>query len=108
MKYSKSEKLVARELFELALYRDYEKLKSQIASLNIDEPHDIWELRDLLNRKSKEFDKKYDYRYSILDQLFAEFICEGLLSISELKDLSKDRQNYIKTIVDNMKKWRDL
>ena len=41
MKYSKSEKLVARELFELALHRDYEKLKSQIASLHIDEPHDI-------------------------------------------------------------------
>jgi hypothetical protein len=108
MKYSKSEKLAARELFELAMHRDYENLKSQITSLSIDEPHNIWELKDLLNKKSREFDRKYDYRYSILDQLFVEFILEDLLKTSELKGLSKERQKYIETIVENIKKWRDI
>jgi hypothetical protein len=107
MEYSKSEKVAARELFELAMHRDYENLKSQIASLSIDEPHNIWELKDLLNKKAREFDKKYDYRYSMLDQLFVRFILEDLLVISELKGLSKERQKHIETTVEKMKKWRD-
>lgn len=107
MKYSKSEKLATRELFELAKHRDYENLKSQIASITLDEPQNIWELRELLNKKAKEFDQKYIYRYSTIDQLFAEFILEDLLDISELKGLSKERQKSIEEIVKTIKKWME-
>ena len=101
--FTKSEKKVAKELFELAKQRDYEKLKNDINSFQLDSPNNIWELRDFLNNKAKEFDRKYDYRYSILDELFSYLIIEELLSIEELKNLSQDHQNIIVSMVENIK-----
>lgn len=42
-KWSKSEKLFARELFELAKQRDYERLRVEIRSRELNEPNKIWE-----------------------------------------------------------------
>jgi len=103
--FTKSEKKVAKELFELAKQRDYEKLKNDINSFQLDSPNNIWELRDFLNNKAKEFDRKYDYRYSILDELFSYLIIEELLSIEELQNLSQDHQNIIVSMVENIKNF---
>ena len=103
--FTKSEKKVAKELFELAKQRDYEKLKNDINSFQLDSPNNIWELRDFLNNKAKEFDRKYDYRYSILDELFSYLIIEELLSIEELQNLSQDHQNIIISMVENIKNF---
>jgi len=103
--FTKSEKKIAKELFELARQRDYEKLKNDINSFQLDSPNNIWELRDFLNNKAKEFDRKYDYRYSILDELFSYLIIEELLSIEELQNLSQDHQNIIVSMVENIKNF---
>jgi len=95
MGYTKSEKKVAQELFKLARQRDYKRLQTDIKQYRCDTPEGIWSLRNFLNKKAKEFDNKYDYRYSVLDEVFISFILEGLLYIHELKNLSKERQEYL-------------
>ncbi len=92
--YTKSEKKVAKELFELARQRDYKRLQLSIEQYKCDTPESIWDLRDFLNSKAKEFDAKYDYRYSVLDEVFIGFILDELLFINELKNLSIERQEY--------------
>lgn len=101
-KWTKSDKKIARELFELARERDYKKLVKaiQLKAKNLTTPESIWELRDFLNSKAKEFDQKYDYRYSVLDDVFVNFIRENLLNFHELQPLSKEKQKQIKHILN--------
>lgn len=101
-RWSKSDKKIARELFELAKKRDYEDLLKliQLKSQNLTTPQSIWDLKDFLNFKAKEFDQKYDYRYSILDDVFAKLILENLLNLNDLKLLSKEKQEQIKNILN--------
>jgi inorganic pyrophosphatase/exopolyphosphatase len=101
MSYTKSEKKVAKELFELARQRDYEHLQTNIKQYKCDTPQNIWDLREFLNKKAKEFDNKYDYRYSVLDEVFIGFILEKLLHIDEMKDFSKERQGYFLSRTQN-------
>ena len=92
--YTKSEKKVAKELFNLARERDYKRLQKEIKQYKCNTPESIWDLRDFLNAKAKEFDAKYDYRYSVLDEVFISFILDELLYVDELKNLSIQRQEY--------------
>ena len=101
-KWRKSDKKIAKELFELARKRDYANLIDiiQLKSKNLTIPETIWDLREFLNYKAKEFDQKYDYRYSVLDQVFANFIREDLLSLDEFQSLSKEKQDQIQHMVN--------
>jgi len=100
--WSKSDKKIAKELFELARKRDYANLANaiQIKSKNLTTPLSIWDLRDFLNSKAKEFDQKYDYRYSVLDNVFAGFILEDILTLDEMQRFSKRKQEQIKHILN--------
>jgi len=104
MGYTKSEKKAAKELFELARQRDYKRLQTDIKQYECDTPESIWDLRYFLNKKAKEFDNKYDDRYSVLDAVFIGFILEGLLQVHELKGFSKERQTYFRNTIQVMKR----
>jgi len=71
-----------------------------INSKVINSQNQIWELRDLLNKKAKEFDNNFDYRYSQLLMLFMRYINEGLLSIEELEGLSEEKIDIIRDITE--------
>ncbi len=94
--WSKSQKKHARELFDLALEREYKALIEEINSLKVESRDEVWELRDRLNQKAKEMDRKYDYRYSQLIFVFAELAREGYLSFEELNILGKEKSDEIK------------
>jgi len=97
-KWTKVEKQIARKIFDLAKDRAYQDLIDTINSKVINSQNQIWELRDLLNKKAKEFDNKFDYRYSQLLMLFVRYINEGLLSIEELEGLSEEKIYIIRDI----------
>ena len=99
MSWSKTEKIIARRIFELARQRDYEILIKKINNKTINSPEDIWELRELLNEKVKEFDEKYDYRYSLLLEIFMRLISEDLLKIDDLSGLSDKKIETIKQVM---------
>ena len=81
IKWSKSEKKIAKEAFEKAYERECSYLAGRIREKanNIRKSDDIWELHDFLTEKRKEVDEKYDYRYSVLDFVFARLTKEGWL-----------------------------
>ena len=99
MNWSKTEKIIARKIFELARQRDYERLIKKINNKTINSPEDIWELRELLNEEVKEFDEKYDYRYSLLLGIFMRLLSEDLLKIEDLNGLSNEKIETIKQVV---------
>ena len=98
--WSSSEKKNARTLFDLALQREYKKLFNKINDLKVVKPEDVWDLHDMLTRKRKEMDGKYDYRYSQLIFVFARLFHEGYLSMNELETLGAQKYSAIKKMVD--------
>lgn len=96
--WTKAEKKIAKKVFDLAKRRAYQDLIDTINSKVVNSQNQIWELRDLLNKKAKEFDDKFDYRYSQLLILFMRYVNEGLLSLEELEGLSEDKISIIREI----------
>ena len=96
--WSKSQKKHARELFDLALERDYKALIEEINTTEITLRDEVWELRDRLNKKAKEMDRRYDYRYSQLIFVFSDLLREGYLSLEELSVLGEEK-------LSDIKKW---
>jgi len=96
--WSKAEKKIAKEAFDKAYQRESEKIIKEIKNYKLEKPEDIWSLSEMLNKREKEIDQIYDYRYSQLVMVFAILIKRGLLSIDELKSLSDDKLERIKKI----------
>lgn len=93
--WSKKDKEAARSLYETAKKRDYQKLILSIRNFSFEIDENIWELKEFLDAKAKEFDAKYDYRYSMLPLLLALYIEEGLLNINDLEVFSAKIKNHI-------------
>jgi len=91
--WSKTEKKIAREAFEKAYERECSFLAGRILEKanQITKPEDIWELHDFLIEKRKEVDQKYDYRYSMLELVFARLIKDGWLDFTDLKGLNEEK-----------------
>jgi len=101
VKWSKSEKKIAREAFEKAYERECSYLAGRIREKanQIKKPEEIWELRDFLTEKSKEVDEKYDYRYSVLDFVFARLIKDGWLEYADLEGLTEEKIEQVKSLL---------
>jgi len=99
MKWSTKEKKTARELYELAIQRDYTRLIKDIKKRVPKNREEVWALREFLNEQAKEFDKTYEYRYSYLLETFAYLVRKNLLSKEELQSLGEEKFNYINNIL---------
>lgn len=98
--WSKSEKKHARTLFNLALEREYKELFNKINGTKVVKPEEVWDLHDMLTRKRKEMDEKYDYRYSQLIFVFARLVHEGYLTMDEFETLGTQKYSDIKKMVN--------
>jgi len=99
MKWSVKDKKIAKELYELALQRDYDRLISDIKKRVPKNRDEIWKLRDFLNKQSKEFNRIYEYRYSTLLETFAYLAGRNLLSKEELQSLDEEKFTYVNNIL---------
>ena len=77
--WSRSEKTIARTVFDAALGRElHEEIQETKRKANqIQRSADLWELEHYLTQRRKEIDRKYDYRYSRLTQVFGRLLHEG-------------------------------
>ena len=57
----------------------------------IQQSSDLWDLEHYLTERRKEIDRKYDYRYSQLPQVFGRLLYEGRVSEEELRGLREDK-----------------
>ena len=101
LKWSATEKKVARAAFDLALNREIESVRREVEAMlaNSSDPRQVWTVHDFLTDKRDEIDLKYDYRYSVLISVFARLVREGWLSEDDLSGLSSEKLEAIKRIV---------
>jgi steroid 5-alpha reductase family enzyme len=100
LSWSPSEKRLAREVFEPAATAEEAQLlrefKQKVAT--IAEIQDLWALRRTLEQSEREFQSKYDYRYSQLLFLLGRLVREGRVQELELQGLSEQKLEYIRRI----------
>ncbi len=98
LKWSDAEKAIARKAFERALQQDLEAIIRQAKKMagRIEQPSDLWELERYLTERRKEIDRQYDYRYSVLLNVFAGLILKGRLREQDLQGLSEEKLRHIR------------
>lgn len=79
LRWSRSEKAVSRRVFDAALNRELRELMDQAKQMpsQISKPSDLWELERYLTQRRKEINRKYDYRYSQLTDVFGRLLHES-------------------------------
>ena len=95
--WSSTEKKIARAAFDAALERERATVRREIEAILARSPDsaEIWKVRDHLNEKAREIDRKCDYRYSVLIQVFARLIGERSLRLAELSRLAPEKLELI-------------
>ena len=98
--WSKSEKAIARKVFDAALNRElHEVMQEAKGKANqINDPADVWDLEHYLTERRKEINRKYDYRYSELTHVFGRLLYEGRVSEVELGGLQDDKLRRIRSL----------
>jgi hypothetical protein len=64
----------------------------------IQQSSDLWDLEHYLTQRRKEIDRKYDYRYSQLTQVFGRLLYEKRLREEELRGLREDKLKSIRSL----------
>ena len=100
LRWSQSEKAVARKAFTLALQREFDLVirETKQRAARIEQPSDLWELELYLTERRKEIDRLYDYRYSVLPMVFAVLIQKGRLREEDLQGLADEKLEYIRRL----------
>jgi len=102
IKWSNSEKMLARQVFERALQTELaatiEEFKARAARVN--NPDELWAIGTYLDRRQRDIDNKYDFRYSQLIHVFGRLLREGAITAEELEGLSEEKLAYIHRIAD--------
>ncbi|MGN6827762.1 hypothetical protein [Paucibacter sp. M5-1] len=95
--WSRSEKKIARRVFDAALHRELaavlQTFKAMAASAS--DPESMWSTEEFLSKSRREIDSKYDYRYSQLHAVFGRLLREGRISEEDLSGLSESKMNVI-------------
>lgn len=98
--WSKSEKVIARRVFDAALGRELHEVIQEAKKMasQINESSDLWDLEHYLTERRKEINRKYDYRYSQLTQVFGRLLYEKRLREDELRGLREDKLKSIHSL----------
>jgi hypothetical protein len=107
--WSKSEKAIARAVFDAALKRELQDVmqKAKQMANQIKEPADVWELEHYLTERRQEINRKYDYRYSQLRHVFGRLLYEGRVSEEELHGLQDDKLKSIRSLAEFLAKYAE-
>src|SRR2546429_9018962 len=97
--WSRSEKVIARAAFDAALKTPPHEVIQQAKKMasQIQQSSDLWDLEHYLTQRRKEIDRKYDYRYSQLTQVFGRLLYEKRLGEEELGGLREDKLKSIRS-----------
>ena len=97
--WSRSEKIVARTAFDAALGRELHEVihKTKQMANAIQQSADLRDLEHYLTERRKEIDRKYEYRYSGLTQVFGRLLNEKRISEQELGGLREDKMKPIRS-----------
>lgn len=91
--WNTAEKRIARRVFDAAVQYEFAELVQAFKSMaaQASEPNDMWSTEEFLTRSRLAFDKKYDFKYSPLELLFARLLREGRISEAQLAGLAPEK-----------------
>lgn len=96
--WSASEKKIARHAFdtalEAALAKTMAEFKSRANAATV--PSEMWEVENWLRDQRRDIDRRFDYRYSQLLDVFAGLIFTGRMDESLIAGLSQDKLETIR------------
>jgi Photoprotection regulator fluorescence recovery protein len=97
--WSRSEKAIARRVFDAALKRELQEVmqKTKQMANQINQPADLWDLERYLTERRKDIDSKYDSRSSRLTSVFGRLLCERRVNEDELRALREDKVEAIRS-----------
>lgn len=98
--WTQGEKTIARRVFEAALERELAEVMAEFKAraARAQEPDDMWATRQYLAQARRDIDRKYDYRYSQLELVFAVLLREQRIAESELEGPADERLAVIRGI----------
>ena len=98
LKWSSTERAIARRCFDRALQRELNEAiqSAKEMAAKIRQASELWDLEHHLTQLRKEIDRKYQYKYSTLILVFADLIQDGQLGLADLRGLSEDKLRYIR------------
>jgi len=101
LKWSQSEKKVARRVYDSALEGELAEIMAEFKAraTAVRTPDEMWVLEDYLSAKRRELHEKYDYRYSRLILTFAWLLREFSPPEDHLYGLSEEKLSYIRRIL---------
>ena len=102
LRWSKSERKIARRAFEQALNQELQEViqKAKQMAAGIKEPSELWELERYLTQRRKEIDRKYEYRGSKLRFVFGTLLHEGRLTEEQLRGLGENKLKEFRSHAD--------
>ena len=100
--WSKSEKVIARKAFDAALGRELLEVIQEAKRManRIQHSSDLWDLEHYLTERRKKIDRKYDYRYSQLTDVFGRLLYERRVTEEELSGLREDKMKLIHSFAE--------
>lgn len=109
LKWSNSDKQIARQAFKKAYEGEYAELLAKVREMadQAREPSDLWRIHDFLDRKRGQIDEKYDYRYSVLARVFARLVAEDRLTLDDLDGLGEDVLSEIRRLAQLAREWTE-
>jgi len=97
--WSRSEKAIARRIFDAALNRELQEVmeKTKQTANRINKPSELWDLECYLTQRRKDINSKYDFRSSRLTSVFGRLLCERRVNEDELRSLREDKVEAIRS-----------
>jgi len=97
-KWSPAEKAVARRAFDLALSRELDAVlrEAKERAARIGKASELWDLEHWLGEQRRRIDRDFDYRYSVLPQVFANLLRDGRLTEDDLLGLAPNKLDAIR------------
>ena len=97
--WSRSEKAIARRVFDAALKRELQEAmqKTKQMANQINQPSDLWDLERYLTERRKDINSKYDFRSSRLTSVLGRLLCERRVNEDELHGLREDKVKAIRS-----------
>ena len=100
--WSRSERAIARKVFDAALERELQEVMQEAKQManRMEGPADVWDLERYLTQRRKDIDRRYEFRSSRLTRVFGMLLSEHRIRQDELHGLGEDKIKSIRSCAE--------